>query len=42
MGQTTSALWRELLHKPGTEREYKFDVVGTEYGKDAEVSHSVV
>lgn len=41
MGQTTSALWRELLHKPGTEREYKFDVAGTEYGKDAEVSHSV-
>lgn len=41
MGQTTSALWRELLHAPGTEREYKFDVAGTEYGKDAEVSHSV-
>lgn len=41
MGQTTSALWRELLHKPGTEREYKFTIAGTEYGKDAEVSHSV-
>ena len=41
MGQTTSALWRELLHKPGTEREYKFIINGVEYGKDAEVSHSV-
>ena len=41
MGQTTSALWADLLHTPGTEREYKFDVAGTEYGKDAEVSHSV-
>ena len=41
MGQTTSALWRELLHKPGTEREYKFFINDVEYGKDAEVSHSV-
>ena len=41
MGQTTSALWRDLLHKPGTEREYKFIINGVEYGKDAEVSHSV-
>lgn len=41
MGQTTSALWADLLHTPGTDREYKFDVAGTEYGKDAEVSHSV-
>ena len=41
MGQTTSALWADLLRAPGTEREYKFDVAGTEYGKDAEVSHSV-
>lgn len=41
MGQTTSALWRDLLHKPGTEREYKFIINNVEYGKDAEVSHSV-
>lgn len=41
MGQTTSALWREMLHKPGTEREFKFVINDVEYGKDAEVSHSV-
>mgnify|MGYP007130318997 FL=1 len=41
MGQTTSALWHDLLHKPGTEREYKFIINDVEYGKDAEVSHSV-
>ena len=41
MGQTTSALWRELLNTPGTEREYKFDIDGVTYGKDAEVSNSV-
>lgn len=41
MGQTTSVLWRDLLHKTGTEREYKFIINGVEYGKDAEVSHSV-
>lgn len=41
MGQTTSALWLELLHTAGTEREYKFVINGVEYGKDAEVSHSV-
>ena len=41
MGQTTSALWRELLNTPGTEREYKFDIDGVIYGKDAEVSNSV-
>lgn len=41
MGQMTSVLWRDLLHKPGTEREYKFIINGVEYGKDAEVSHSV-
>lgn len=41
MGQTTSALWRELLNTPGTEREYKFDIDGVIYGKDVEVSNSV-
>lgn len=41
MGQTTSALWHDLLHKPGTEREFKFVINDVEYGKDAEVSHSV-
>lgn len=41
MGQTTSALWKELLHTPGTEREYKFLINGAEYGKGKEVSHSV-
>lgn len=41
MGQTTSALWHDLLQKPGTEREFKFAINDVEYGKDAEVSHSV-
>lgn len=41
MGQTTSALWHDLLHKPVTEREFKFVINDVEYGKDAEVSHSV-
>lgn len=41
MGQTTSALWHDLLHKTGTEREFKFVINDVEYGKDAEVSHSV-
>lgn len=41
MGQTTSALWHDLLHKPGTEREFKFVINDVEYRKDAEVSHSV-
>lgn len=41
MGQTTSALWKELLHKHGTEREYQFIINGVAYGKEAEISHSV-
>ena len=41
MGQMTSVLWRDLLHKTGTEREYKFIINGVEYGKGAEVSLSV-
>lgn len=41
MGQKTSALWHDLLHKPGTEREYRFVINDVEYGKNAEVSHSV-
>ena len=41
MAQTTSALWKTLWRTRGTTREYKFDIAGTIYGPDAEVSHSV-
>ena len=41
MAQQTSALWEALWHTRGTTREYKFDVAGTIYGPEAEVSHSV-
>ena len=41
MAQTTSALWKTLWRTPGTEREYKFDIAGTVYGPDDEVTHSV-
>lgn len=41
MAQTTSALWKVLWRTPGTTREYKFDIAGTVYGPDVEVTHSV-
>lgn len=41
MAQQTSALWKALWRTPGVEREYKFDIAGTVYGPDVEVSHSV-
>lgn len=41
MAQHTSALWKELWRTPGTAREYQFDIAGTIYGPEREVSHSV-
>ncbi len=41
MAQTTSALWKSLWRTKGTTREYKFDIAGTIYGPDVEVTHSV-
>lgn len=41
MAQTTSALWKTLWRTPGTTREYQFDIAGTIYGPDVEVTHSV-
>lgn len=41
MAQTTTALWKTLWRTKGTTREYKFDISGTVYGPDVEVTHSV-
>lgn len=41
MAQTTSTLWKTLWRTKGTTREYKFDIAGTVYGPDVEVTHSV-
>ncbi len=41
MSQTTSALWKELLALPGTERQYGFEIGGVWYGPEAEVTHTV-
>lgn len=41
MAQQTSALWKTLWRTRGTTREYQFDVAGTIYGPEAEVSHKV-
>lgn len=41
MAQQTSALWKTLWRERGTTREYQFDVAGTIYGPEAEVSHKV-
>lgn len=41
MAQTTSALWKSLWRTPGTTREYRFDIAGTVYGPECEVTHSV-
>lgn len=41
MAQTTSERWKTLWAMENTEREYQFDINGTIYGPEAEVSHSV-
>lgn len=41
MSQSTSAKWKQLFRMENTEREYQFDINGTLYGSEAEVSHSV-
>lgn len=41
MAQTTSALWKALWRSPGTTVEYQFNIAGTVYGPEMEVSHSV-
>lgn len=41
MAQTTSDLWKTLLEEKNTQREYAFDINGTWYGPEVEVSHSV-
>lgn len=39
--QTVSELWSTLRATPRTEVEYQFDIAGSIYGHDAEVSHEV-
>lgn len=39
MAQKTSELWKDLLRRNGTVREYQFDIGGTIYGPEAEVEH---
>ncbi len=39
--QAVSALWGELLALPGTAREFRFTVGGTDYGPESEIGHSV-
>lgn len=41
MAQQTSALWKTLWRTKGTTREYQFDINGTIYGPEQEISHSV-
>lgn len=41
MAQNTSELWKTLIASPNTIREYAFDIAGTWYGPEQEVSHSV-
>ena len=41
MAQETSNLWKTLWKTKNTTREYGFDISGTWYGPEAEVSHSV-
>jgi len=41
MGQKTSELWKNLFQMRDTVREYQFDIAGTIYGPEAEISHSV-
>lgn len=41
MAQTTSELWKELIRSRDVTKEYAFDINGTWYGPEQEVSHSV-
>lgn len=41
MAQQTSSLWKALWRERGTIREFGFDIAGTWYGPEAEVSHTV-
>lgn len=41
MGQRTSELWDKIFRMRGTIRQYQFDIAGTIYGPESEVSHSV-
>ena len=41
MAQQTSDLWNTLWRTKNTTKEYAFDINGTWYGPEAEVSHSV-
>ena len=41
MAQQTSELWKILWRTQNTRKEYAFDINGTWYGPDVEVSHSV-
>lgn len=41
MAQKTSELWKTLWRTRGTVREYQFDIAGTVYGPETEVTHSV-
>ena len=41
MAQETSELWKTLWRMENTSREYAFDISGTWYGPESEVSHSV-
>lgn len=40
MAQQTSELWKTLWNMPNTEREYKFEINGVEYGPEQEVEHT--
>ncbi len=41
MAQTTSDLWKDLWSRRNVKKQYQFDINGTIYGSDAEISHSV-
>ncbi len=41
MAQNTSALWKAFLQSRTVTREYGFDIAGTWYGPEQEVSHTV-
>lgn len=41
MAQVTSDLWKDLWTRRNVKKEYQFDVDGTIYDSDSEISHSV-
>lgn len=41
MAQMTSDLWKDLWSRRNVKKQYQFDVNGTIYGSDEEISHSV-